>query len=199
MENPREEIRGVILLLTSTSSLDLQKRAVERFMTPDVAFRHPVCAVESGPSSRKTVLGIYQCYRVLSPHIEARVNNVVWDPEHKYMFLDIQQWFKLFNLPIQPAPARLCTRLTLQRGTDGLYYIAMQEDFYHPDDFMALLLPPLVPFIRMVLLIAGLTSSLFASFSHFFGFWMLDESNNNESRPDGFREEDLYNDQDRRY
>jgi len=62
-------------------------------------------------------------YRVLSPHIEARVNNVgehcrprqhpqgnsyvtVWDPEHKYMFLDIQQWFKLFNLPIQPAPAR---------------------------------------------------------------------------------------------
>lgn len=28
---------------------------------------------------------------------------------------------------------RLCTRLTLQRGTDGLYYIAMQEDFYHPD------------------------------------------------------------------
>jgi len=51
----------------------------------------------------------------------------------------------------------------------------------------------------MVLLIAGLTSSLFASFSHFFGFWMLDESNNNESRPDGFREEDLYNDQDRRY
>ena len=64
---------------------------------------------------------------------------------------------------------------------------------------MALLLPPLVPFIRMVLLIAGLTSSLFASFSHFFGFWMLDESNNNESRPDGFREEDLYNDQDRHY
>ncbi|KAL9708805.1 hypothetical protein Ac2012v2_007960 [Leucoagaricus gongylophorus] len=157
-----------------------------------------------------------RCYRVLSPHIEARVNNVgehcrprqhpqgnsyvtVWDPEHKYMFLDIQQWFKLFNLPIKPAPARLCTRLTLQRGTDGLYYIAMQEDFYHPDDFMALLLPPLVPFIRMVLLIAGLTSSLFASFSHFFGFWMLDESNNNESRPDGFSEEDLYNDQDRRY
>jgi len=66
MENPREEIRGVILLLTSTPSLDLQKRAVERFMTPDVAFRHPVCAVESGPSSRKTVLGIYQCVFILS-------------------------------------------------------------------------------------------------------------------------------------
>jgi len=66
MENPGEEIRGVVLLLTSTSSPDLQRRAIEQFMTPDVAFRHPVCAVESGPSSRKTVLGIYQC--VLLPY-----------------------------------------------------------------------------------------------------------------------------------
>lgn len=64
---------------------------------------------------------------------------------------------------------------------------------------MALLLPPLVPFIRMMLLIAGLTSSLFASFSHFFGFWRPDGSNNTESRPDGSREEDLYSDHDRQY
>jgi hypothetical protein len=60
MENPEEEIHGVVLLLTSASSPDLQKRTLERYMTPDVAFRHPVCAVESGPRSRKTVLGIYQ-------------------------------------------------------------------------------------------------------------------------------------------
>jgi hypothetical protein len=30
-------------------------------------------------------------------------------------------------------PVRLCVRLTLRREEDGLYYIAMQEDFYHPD------------------------------------------------------------------
>lgn len=64
---------------------------------------------------------------------------------------------------------------------------------------MALLLPPLVPFIRMTLLIVGLTSSLFASFSHFFGFWRPDEPNNIESRPNGSREEDLYSDHVRQY
>lgn len=64
---------------------------------------------------------------------------------------------------------------------------------------MALLLPPLVPFIRMILLIAGLTSSLFASFSHFFGFWRSDEPNNIESRPNDSREEDLYSDHVRQY
>ncbi|KAJ3566222.1 hypothetical protein NP233_g7133 [Leucocoprinus birnbaumii] len=195
MENPQEEIRGVIVQLTSASSPDLQRRTVERYMTPDVAFRHPVCAVESGPTSRKTVLGIYQWYRVLSPHIEVQVNSVVWDSEHGYMFLDIQQWFKLFFVPVRPKPSRLCTRLTLRKEDDGLYYISMQEDFYHPDDFMALLLPPLVPFIHMVLLIAGLASSLNASFAHFFGFWRPIESNGSNSHLDGpSEEEDLYHD-----
>ncbi|KXN90734.1 hypothetical protein AN958_03749 [Leucoagaricus sp. SymC.cos] len=193
MENPEEEIRAVVLQLTTASSPELQRRTVERYMTPDVAFRHPVCAVESGPRSRKTVLGIYQWYRVLSPHTELQVNGVVWNQEHKYMFLDVQQWFKLIYLPIRPALARLCVRLTLRREEDGLYYIAMQEDFYHPDDFTALLLPPLVPFIRMVLLIAGLASSLYASFAQFLGFYQPIEQNAHDHSLDGSGEEDLYN------
>ncbi|KAF5347720.1 hypothetical protein D9756_010303 [Leucocoprinus leucothites] len=197
MENPEEEIRGVVLQLTSASSPDLQRRTVERYMTPDVAFRHPICAVESGSNSRKTVLGIYQWYRVLSPRTEAQVNSVVWDKEHGYMFLDVQQWFRLFWSPARSAPARLCTRLTLRREEDGLYYIAMQEDFYHPDDFITLLLPPLVPFIRMVLLIAGLLSSLNASFAQFFGLWRPIEANGDSSHLDGPGEEDLYNDVDK--
>jgi len=195
MENPAEEIAGVVLRLTSTSSPDIQKRTVMQYMTSDVAFQHPVCAVERGPNSRKTVLGIYNWYRVLSPHINLRVNSVVWDPEHNYMFLDIVQWFKLFWLPIEPAPSRLCVRLTLRREEDGLYYIAKQEDFYHPDDFITLLLPPIVPFVRIVLLITGLMSSLCASFAQFLGFWQPVEVDSTETQANEPEEDDLYSDE----
>ncbi|KAF9442709.1 hypothetical protein P691DRAFT_810225 [Macrolepiota fuliginosa MF-IS2] len=193
MQNPEEEITNIILRLTSSPSPDVQRRTVEQYMTSDVAFRHPICAVESGPNSRKTVLGIYQWYRVLSPHINLTVNSVVWDPQHNYVFLDIVQWFKLFFLPIGPAPARLCVRLTLRREESGLYYIAMQEDFYHPDGFLALLLPPLVPFIRIILVISGLASALYASFAQFLGFWRTNEVEPQQPRPDGPGEGDLYN------
>lgn len=61
MENPVEDIKSVVQQLTATDSPDIQKAAFESYMTPDVAFRHPVCAVSAGPNSRATVLGIYQC------------------------------------------------------------------------------------------------------------------------------------------
>lgn len=63
MENPIEDIKSVVQQLTATDSPDIQKAAFESYMTPDVAFRHPVCAVSAGPNSRATVLGIYQCVR----------------------------------------------------------------------------------------------------------------------------------------
>jgi hypothetical protein len=60
MEDPAKEIKAVILQMTSASSPDEQKKAIEGYMTPDVGFRHPICAVVSAPQSRKRVLGIYQ-------------------------------------------------------------------------------------------------------------------------------------------
>jgi len=120
---------------------------------------------------------------------------LVWDPEHNYVFLDIVQWFRLFWLPIEPAPSRLCVRLTLRREEDGLYYIAKQEDFYHPDEFMALLLPLFVPLIRMALLITGLMSSLYASIAQFLGFWQPVEVELAQTQTNGPGEADLYDDE----
>jgi hypothetical protein len=96
MENPVKEIKSVVYQLTATNSPDIQKAALESYMTSDVAFRHPVCSVKSGPHSRDTVLGIYQyvhldfisienvfmqlsfCrwYRVLSPKIDIQVESI---------------------------------------------------------------------------------------------------------------------------
>ncbi|EKM76296.1 hypothetical protein AGABI1DRAFT_131388 [Agaricus bisporus var. burnettii JB137-S8] len=196
MEDPAKEIRGVVLQITTASSPDQQKKAIEAYMTPDVGFRHPICAVESAPESRKTVLGIYQWYRILSPYTVLRVDNVVWDKENNTVLLDIVQWFKLFFLPIQAAPARLLTRLTLRKEGD-LYFIATQEDFYHPEDFFALLLPPLTPLIQLFLLITGFISSLYAKFSHFLGYWRPSDMDSEKLSPDG-PEDDLYTNTGRR-
>lgn len=38
-------------------------------------------------------------------------------------------------------------------------------------DFAALLLPPIVPFIRLALVIAGILSNTFASIAQLFGWW----------------------------
>jgi len=60
MEDPAREITSVVYQLTATDSPDVQKAAVERYMTSDVGFQHPVCSVKPGPNSREAVLGIYQ-------------------------------------------------------------------------------------------------------------------------------------------
>jgi hypothetical protein len=60
MNDPVREISSVIYQLTATDSPDVQKATLEKYMTADVGFRHPVCEVKPGPNSRDKVLGIYQ-------------------------------------------------------------------------------------------------------------------------------------------
>ncbi|KAF9005128.1 hypothetical protein BDQ17DRAFT_1390008 [Cyathus striatus] len=172
MQDPKREIASVVQQLTATSSPDVQKAAIERYMTPDVAFRHPVCQVNSGPKSREELLGIYQWYRVLSPHIDIRVESVVFDEEKNLLFLEGVQWFKMFFLPnmIAPSPSHLIIRLTL-RKENNLYYIAKQEDFYHTDEFAALLLPPAVPLVRLGLGLATIVSNILARSAQVIGIW----------------------------
>ena len=53
-----------------------------------------------------------------------------------------------------------------------LYVIAEHEDFYHPDDFAALLVPPLIPLIRFVLLFATWMCVLNTMLFQRLGFWV---------------------------
>jgi hypothetical protein len=60
MNDPERDISTVVYRLTTANSPDIQKATIEKYMTSDVAFRHPVCQVNSGPNSRNQVLGIFQ-------------------------------------------------------------------------------------------------------------------------------------------
>ncbi|KAI0065150.1 hypothetical protein BV25DRAFT_1880829 [Artomyces pyxidatus] len=161
MENPARDIEQVVRLLTTAITPDIQKDAVKKFFTHDAGFRHPIVYVPPGPQSRESILGIFQWYRIISPHIDITVQNISYDADKKTLFLDLTQKFHLWWSPFSPAPARLLTRLTLRKEND-LHYIALQEDFYHTDDFMALLVPPLCIPIRLALRTGAVVSNLAA-------------------------------------
>jgi hypothetical protein len=76
MENPPNEIAYVVGLLCSSASPDAQQAAFLKYVVPDVGFKHPLCAVEPGRDSRSQLLGIYQWYKVMSPRIDIRVDEV---------------------------------------------------------------------------------------------------------------------------
>ncbi|KAF9524214.1 hypothetical protein CPB83DRAFT_910092 [Crepidotus variabilis] len=170
MNDPEKEISLIVRQLCATDSPDVQKATLEKYMTSDVGFRHPVCEVKPGPNSRDALLGIFQWYRVLSPQVDIEVESVVFDPSKEVLYLEIIQWFKLGLLPLKPAPARLLTRLQLRKQA-GLYYIAEQQDFYHTDEFAALLLPISRPFVRICLLAATFASNILVRGANLLGFW----------------------------
>ncbi|KAJ7688958.1 hypothetical protein B0H17DRAFT_1160203 [Mycena rosella] len=155
MQHPSSEVGAVVSLLTAAAAPDIQKAAV----TP-------------GPGSRERLLGIYQWYRIMSPHIDITVKSVVHDTDNNTLLLDVVQMFHIRFSPFKPAPSRLLVRLTL-REENGLQYIAFQEDFYHPDEFMALLLPPLAPVIRTGLSVAATMSHIHAKIGQLLGFWSI--------------------------
>ena len=72
MDDPINEIRGIVLKLT-TSNRTQQQETLETYFTRDASFKHPFCAVAG---NRDAVLGIFQWYRILSPKIEIEVNSV---------------------------------------------------------------------------------------------------------------------------
>ena len=57
-------------------------------------------------SDRKSLLGIYQWYRIMSPSHTLDVSSVTYNREKLELFLDITQTFHLRWSPLSPGPAR---------------------------------------------------------------------------------------------
>jgi len=60
MQNPSQEIHGVVELVNSSISPEVQLAAVNKFFTEDAGFRNPLFVVNPGPLSREKVLGVFQ-------------------------------------------------------------------------------------------------------------------------------------------
>ncbi|KAI0033187.1 hypothetical protein K488DRAFT_78010 [Vararia minispora EC-137] len=171
MQNPKQEIEHVFGLLTQAHTATVQAEALNRFYTYDAAFRHPLCTVPSAPGSRKEILGIYRWYRIMSPTIQGDVETIAYDEENSIIYLEVVQKFHIWLSPLPVHPARLIVRLRLRKDGD-LWYVCEQEDFYHPEDLLALVLPPLIWPARLALRIGAISSNVLAEASRAaFGWW----------------------------
>lgn len=175
MENPENEIKNVVTMLTAAVNPDVQKATVEKYYASNAEFHHPLCVVGAGHNSRDSILGILQWYRVMSPHIKIDVRAVTYDSAKNELFLDVVQEFHIRWSPFRPAPARLMVHLKLRPSDDdpNLSVIYFHEDLYHPEDLLSLTVPPLVPLVRLVLSAGALASNINAKIFGYLGFWSV--------------------------
>lgn len=71
-------------------------------------------------------------------------------------------------------------RIHLQRENNA-HYIFSQEDFYHPDEFTALLVPPLVPLVRFASYSATTIGGYNAKFASALLGWNREIKTNDEN------------------
>ncbi|KAJ7862014.1 hypothetical protein B0H14DRAFT_2349706 [Mycena olivaceomarginata] len=134
MQNPVSEIGAVVSLLTAAAAPQIQKSAFLKYITPDAGFRHPICNVTPGPGSRERVLGIFQWYRIMSPHIDITVTSAVHNPSNNTLLLDVVQEFHIRLSPFKPAPSRLLGEFHLPSGQrhPGNVRASVRHDFGRP-------------------------------------------------------------------
>ncbi|KAI0338699.1 hypothetical protein BDW22DRAFT_1409365 [Trametopsis cervina] len=173
MQNPEKEIAEVVSLVTAAINPEVQQASVLRYYAPDASFRHPLCTVPSAPNSRDKILGILQWYRVMSPVLKIEADQVTYDEGKKQLFIDAVQEFHIRWSPLRAAPARLIVHLTLRPSDEdpNLFVIAQHEDFYHPEDLAALVVPPLIPLVRLLLRFGTLASVVNARVFGLLGYW----------------------------
>lgn len=124
----------------------------------------------------------------MSPVIKIETPSVTYDSEKDELFVECVQQFHIRFSPFQPAPARyveflisrmlrsdlhlrLLVHLKLKRSDTDPFFrvITYHEDFYHPEDLTALLVPPLIPIVRMALLLGTTASNINSRLGAFLG------------------------------
>ncbi|KAL4063765.1 hypothetical protein J3A83DRAFT_4192379 [Scleroderma citrinum] len=66
------------------------------------------------------------------------------------MYLEVSQTFQIWFSPFPARPSKVLTHLKLVEH-DNHFYIKEQEDFYHLDDLMNCIVPPLAPLVMFFL------------------------------------------------
>ncbi|RDX40647.1 hypothetical protein OH76DRAFT_311169 [Lentinus brumalis] len=176
MEDPAREMAEVARLVTGATDPEVQDAAVLKYYAPDMAFRHPLCAVSPAPDSRADLLAILAWYRILSP-VLVDIDAVSYDAERRTAYVEVTQVFCVRWSPFRRAPAKLLIRFKLRPApspadpSKTVYLIAEHEDFYHHEDLAAMFVPPLVPLVRLGLRVATLACKMNVRLFVTLGFW----------------------------
>ncbi|KAI0529869.1 hypothetical protein GGR58DRAFT_281477 [Xylaria digitata] len=113
MENPEEDISGVIRSLTQGTRRE-QEKALNDYFLPDACFVHPFCRVPSFGTrvvrlpftntqwtinSRSLIHLIYQWYKIMSPTIQLEVESTAFDKKANSLYATVRQTFTVWVIP----------------------------------------------------------------------------------------------------
>ncbi|KAF2007894.1 hypothetical protein P154DRAFT_11340 [Amniculicola lignicola CBS 123094] len=141
MENPAQEISGVIHLLTQTTPSE-QRETIDTYFTHNASFTHPFCRTGSWDNSRLLIHAIYRWYKIMSPKIDLTVHSVAYDEQNLTLYVNLSQVFRIWVIPFYYAPVNLVTMLKLKHNRgNGKYYIDSQNDLYQVDQFVRFFVP----------------------------------------------------------
>ncbi|ETN39883.1 uncharacterized protein HMPREF1541_06109 [Cyphellophora europaea CBS 101466] len=162
MENPVEEITGVITTLCTAES-EVQQQAIDKYFTQDALFIHPFCRTLRVSNSTWMIKKIYAWYKILSPHIDIKVDSIAFDQANMILYVTARQTFRIQFIPLYKADVSLVTKLQLTHVRDaGLdpsyagvvkqtpgatasqaqkYYIQSQNDLYQTNEFIKFVAP----------------------------------------------------------
>ncbi|GAP82472.1 putative flavin-binding monooxygenase-like protein [Rosellinia necatrix] len=129
MENPEQDIKGVISSLTQGKKEE-QENTLNRYFLPNAYFVHPFCRVPSFEpiqvqlpfynfetiNSRRLVQFVYQWYRILSPDVVLEIDSTAFDEKTNSLYATIRQTFTLWVVPFHlwEANVRLVCLLKLE-------------------------------------------------------------------------------------
>ncbi|KAF8530076.1 hypothetical protein BU17DRAFT_59853 [Hysterangium stoloniferum] len=158
MQDPQRDLIEVIRLVEISNSPSALRDVFNKYFVNDLLLDHPIVKVLPAANSKEIVLGIFTWYRMMSPVVELKVDDLCMTPQilgmrllddsvhsiqphtHESICQPDTRYEKapLFDgtcifckLPFRPdgAIVRMLLELSLVRR-DDLYYIKRQEDFY---------------------------------------------------------------------
>ncbi|EIW78037.1 hypothetical protein CONPUDRAFT_167999 [Coniophora puteana RWD-64-598 SS2] len=155
MQDPAKEVSHVIELLSTSRSPYITRQTVEKFYTEDASFRHPFVAVESSATSRERLIGIFDWYCTIAETSSSKFHSCTFDEHNQLVYVDVSQTVSIHYSPFSPTSCRTVIRMNLQKR-DGKFRIKDQEDFFHPSDALASIVPPLAPLVHILLAISAI-------------------------------------------
>lgn len=107
----------------------------------------------------------------MASHVDVAISGIVFDESKPVLFCDVQQHFHVRASPFGPRISNLTVKLILRKESDGLYYIAFQDDFFQPDEAAALALPVLYPILHIGLRLVPFFCLFAAHVAGMLGIW----------------------------
>ncbi|KAA1133627.1 hypothetical protein PGTUg99_028436 [Puccinia graminis f. sp. tritici] len=150
MENPIEELAGVVLSVTEPSTDEIF-RNIDKYYTEDVAIFYPVFNQIFTRNGRENLKAAYQWRQTFTYNSRIKFNAVMVNQEQTQATVDIIQKLSFRLLPVRAFDVRFnyIIRLGLRKcPCDGKYRIFRQQDNFPSDLTMSGI--PLPQFVRII-------------------------------------------------